>query len=105
MTSLGFENYGEALKIYLARYREVSRLSIHIPNSNIVLLSKLTSAKNLVARGEHQKPSASGSATGPNSTTSPSYEGGNHGGVLTNPMDPAVEAGTEFAYAHPEGSY
>jgi hypothetical protein len=24
MTSLGFENYGEALKIYLARYREVS---------------------------------------------------------------------------------
>jgi hypothetical protein len=23
MTSLGFENYGEALKIYLARYREV----------------------------------------------------------------------------------
>lgn len=27
MTSLGFENYGEALKIYLARYREVT---IHI---------------------------------------------------------------------------
>jgi len=26
MTSLGFENYGEALKIYLARYREVSFL-------------------------------------------------------------------------------
>jgi hypothetical protein len=26
MTSLGFENYGEALKIYLARYREVSYL-------------------------------------------------------------------------------
>lgn len=26
MTSLGFENYGEALKIYLGRYREVSRL-------------------------------------------------------------------------------
>lgn len=25
MTSLGFENYGEALKIYLARYREVRR--------------------------------------------------------------------------------
>jgi nuclear transcription Y subunit beta len=24
MTSLGFENYSEALKIYLARYREVS---------------------------------------------------------------------------------
>ncbi|KAI6806919.1 Nuclear transcription factor Y subunit [Hortaea werneckii] len=40
MTSLGFENYGEALKIYLARYRE-----------------------NLVARGE-QKPIA-GSSAGP----------------------------------------
>lgn len=26
MTSLGFENYSEALKIYLAKYREVSRL-------------------------------------------------------------------------------
>lgn len=24
MTSLGFENYAEALKIYLAKYREVS---------------------------------------------------------------------------------
>ena len=24
MTSLGFENYSEALKIYLSRYREVS---------------------------------------------------------------------------------
>ena len=34
MTSLGFENYGEALKIYLARYREVSYLkhiTIYIP--------------------------------------------------------------------------
>jgi len=39
MTSLGFENYGEALKIYLARYRE-----------------------NLVARGEHQKPAMGGGA-------------------------------------------
>jgi hypothetical protein len=28
MTSLGFENYAEALKIYLARYREVS-LSVY----------------------------------------------------------------------------
>jgi len=27
MTSLGFENYAEALKIYLARYREVSLVS------------------------------------------------------------------------------
>ena len=30
MTSLGFENYGEALKIYLARYREVCSETYHI---------------------------------------------------------------------------
>lgn len=29
MTSLGFENYSEALKIYLSRYREVSYLQPH----------------------------------------------------------------------------
>lgn len=28
MTSLGFENYAEALKIYLSKYREVSVRSI-----------------------------------------------------------------------------
>lgn len=27
MTSLGFENYAEALKIYLSKYREVSTVS------------------------------------------------------------------------------
>jgi hypothetical protein len=26
MTSLGFENYAEALKIYLSKYREVSAI-------------------------------------------------------------------------------
>jgi nuclear transcription Y subunit beta len=33
MTSLGFENYSEALKIYLSRYREVSLtlLSLSVP--------------------------------------------------------------------------
>lgn len=31
MTSLGFENYGEALKIYLARYREVCLRSYLLP--------------------------------------------------------------------------
>jgi hypothetical protein len=31
MTSLGFENYAEALKIYLAKYREVSTLC-HTPS-------------------------------------------------------------------------
>jgi nuclear transcription Y subunit beta len=31
MTSLGFENYSEALKIYLARYREASFLHPPLP--------------------------------------------------------------------------
>jgi hypothetical protein len=32
MTSLGFENYAEALKIYLARYREASFLRPLVPS-------------------------------------------------------------------------
>ncbi len=32
MTSLGFENYSEALKIYLSRYREVSYQPFHSPS-------------------------------------------------------------------------
>jgi nuclear transcription Y subunit beta len=31
MTSLGFENYSEALKIYLSRYREVSLTPSSLP--------------------------------------------------------------------------
>jgi hypothetical protein len=31
MTSLGFENYAEALKIYLSKYREVSLVSPSLP--------------------------------------------------------------------------
>lgn len=80
MTSLGFENYGEALKIYLARYRE-----------------------NLVARGE-QKP-ATGSGAGI-ATTSPSYDTTNHA-VLSNPLDPTGDGPPDFNYtgAHMPGEY
>ena len=31
MTSLGFENYAEALKIYLSKYREVSSSFLCLP--------------------------------------------------------------------------
>jgi nuclear transcription Y subunit beta len=34
MTSLGFENYAEALKIYLSKYREVSTVFSLSPLSN-----------------------------------------------------------------------
>lgn len=49
MTSLGFENYAEALKIYLTRYREVS---YHTPfpkrASPIHLLCCLNLAKTFI---------------------------------------------------------
>jgi hypothetical protein len=40
MTSLGFENYAEALKIYLARYREVSMRPPSRRTKAVPLLSK-----------------------------------------------------------------
>lgn len=94
MTSLGFENYGEALKIYLARYREVCL------NRRIRLLRYLffyaqlliLTLKNLVARGEHQRPP---SGAGGEGTSGPEgYD--NTQAVLGNPMDPSSQA-TDFA--------
>jgi len=80
MASLGFENYGEALKIYLARYRE-----------------------NLVARGEQQRPGTTGggagAGSGPNAATSPSYDSVPHHNVLSTSLDPAAESTTEFGYS------
>jgi len=73
MTSLGFENYGEALKIYLARYRE-----------------------NLTVRTD-QPTKPGGPAGGSNSTTSPYNETPSHG-VLANPADQPTDGATDFAY-------
>ncbi|CAD0113054.1 unnamed protein product, partial [Aureobasidium uvarum] len=85
MTSLGFENYAEALKIYLARYRET-----------------------LVARGEHQRPMTGGSTTlnsaGGAQETSP-FEGSNNGGaVLSSAMEPNESSSNEFAYGVGQGA-
>ncbi|KAH0351105.1 histone-fold-containing protein, partial [Aureobasidium melanogenum] len=85
MTSLGFENYAEALKIYLARYRET-----------------------LVARGEHQRPMTSGGTTlgpaGGAQETSP-FEGSNNGGtVLGNAMEPTEGSGNDYAYGVGQGA-
>lgn len=42
MTSLGFENYAEALKIYLSKYREVSHFTIaRWPNSHSPILDSI----------------------------------------------------------------
>ena len=40
MTSLGFENYGEALKIYLARYREVSTRIIVFHRCHVLIFDE-----------------------------------------------------------------
>ncbi|WPH01575.1 Hypothetical protein R9X50_00442300 [Acrodontium crateriforme] len=80
MTSLGFENYGEALKIYLARYRE-----------------------NLVARGESQKPAG---ASG-NSNVAVGDAGYESTTVPNNTMEAGADGATDFAYAvgHGNGEY
>jgi len=70
MTSLGFENYSEALKIYLSRYRET-----------------------LVARGD-QKPATSGASAPP--TTSPPYD--STSGMIAPTMESA-ESTTDFNYS------
>ncbi|KAK5172121.1 transcriptional activator hap3 [Saxophila tyrrhenica] len=79
MTSLGFENYGEALKIYLARYRE-----------------------NLVARGE-QRPG--GASTGGNAANPSGYDSGINN-PLAHAMDPSVGGTADFAYTYePPGDH
>lgn len=51
--------------------------------------------QNLVARGEHQKPAGAGGPV----TSAEGFDPSNHH-VLSNPMDPSVEAGNDF-YGHP----
>lgn len=88
MTSLGFENYAEALKIYLSKYREVgsphpfretSALQASLLQHIIAAFSgrTLTVSKTQSTRGENQqqqRPSSGGfGATGATSnTTAPS---------------------------------
>ena len=43
MTSLGFENYGEALKIYLTRYRQVCYMAEPPPSTRAATLLPLPS--------------------------------------------------------------
>lgn len=76
MTSLGFENYGEALKIYLARYRE-----------------------NLVAKGGDK---ASGGATGAVHDASATFDNTNNG--LGGPLE-GGDSSTDFAYGTATGQY
>jgi hypothetical protein len=46
MTSLGFENYAEALKIYLSKYREVSFVWPPSPISFVTLTKQISEQLN-----------------------------------------------------------
>jgi len=65
MTSTGFENYAEALKIYLAKYREVSCVCSppHGRSNHLLYTSVRTSSSALICesqsqsqRGDNQQP-------------------------------------------------
>ena len=85
MTSLGFENYAEALKIYLSKYREVRPEILATP-------CLLTRAKTQSARGENQQQQSANRPTSSGGSAS-GYVGGpvggsNAGGSGTAPSGP-----------------
>ncbi|KAJ9646606.1 hypothetical protein H2199_002655 [Coniosporium tulheliwenetii] len=89
MTSLGFENYAEALKIYLARYRETL-----IANQN-------RPVSGYTASGAAATSAGAVSDTGSNAASSSAHnqpEGANHN-LLSTDMDPSEMDTTTFGYA------
>lgn len=100
MTSLGFENYAEALKIYLAKYREVSYAlptcllrrgcSSEPPScSGSVLCSEvLTSSKTQSTRIDNQPRPGSGYGAPPQGGGS----GGSGGSGASAPSQPSSSA-------------
>ncbi|KAL5395775.1 hypothetical protein PMIN06_012960 [Paraphaeosphaeria minitans] len=81
MTSLGFENYSEALKIYLSRYRETL-----LANQN-----KPVAATQFIAAG----PTAGGN---------PGPEGAQHPNVLSADAEMGDNDNTAFGYAVHNGN-
>ncbi|PIG87358.1 CCAAT-binding factor complex subunit HapC [Aspergillus flavus] len=65
MTSLGFENYAEALKIYLSKYREVRPVQRSEFPALPPAVGSVLGQDTQSARGEHQnRPTSSGYASG-----------------------------------------
>ncbi|KAL1603960.1 transcriptional activator hap3 [Paraconiothyrium brasiliense] len=93
MTSLGFENYSEALKIYLSRYRE-TRSELFID----WWLETLLANQNKPA-GANQF-NAAGSAAGGN----PGPENAQHQNVLSGDTEMADNDGTAFGYTVHNGN-
>ena len=62
MSSLGFENYAEALKIYLSKYREVGPLNNYSPISEYFVLIPNSSPSPTAARTNRTGPAARATA-------------------------------------------
>jgi nuclear transcription Y subunit beta len=90
MTSLGFENYAEALKIYLSKYREVSLVSLFsfvslTGKSNLNIETDWDETQS--TRGENQnRPTSSGgyAAAGGNAQGNTAAGAGYPGGQSDN---------------------
>lgn len=103
MTSLGFENYAEALKIYLSKYREVSleqRLFsfLSLFKNQHILTGILSQTQS--ARGENQRPSSSGygAAAGRPGTSGGFADPGNSSTVMNPTLDPSDQDTTGYGY-------
>lgn len=98
MTSLGFENYSEALKIYLSKYREVgSHLSFHQVRvrqaaqgaNDYLQQSQSNRSENQQGRpGSQGGYGAQGGAAGPSNSGSSTFQTGDLPGPGTDGAEP-----------------
>lgn len=111
MTSLGFENYAEALKIYLSKYREV-RLVQQIQAIAVRLYTDFFQTQS--ARGENQnRPPSSGYGAGGamggavsapqagRSAAAPmgAFPDADHANSILNPgLDPSEQDASAYGY-------
>lgn len=97
MTSLGFENYAEALKIYLTKYREVREtqrpFTLATSLQNILLTSRVQSQSQRTDNGQGRPSSqgygAPGGAAGGANAAAPGFPTGELGG---QPGDAGADA-------------
>ncbi|KAF2730181.1 nuclear transcription factor Y subunit B-10 [Polyplosphaeria fusca] len=89
MTSLGFENYAEALKIYLSRYRET-----------------LLANQNKPPTGGFNAGGTSGANAGSNTAGGGAFQGENpqHNNVLSGDTEMGENDGTTFGYTVHNGN-
>ncbi|KKZ60086.1 hypothetical protein GX50_01283 [[Emmonsia] crescens] len=92
MTSLGFENYSEALKIYLSKYRETQ--SSRGENQNRPPSSEYGSGGPVGGTGSGA-PGGAGNATGSGFAVPPE----NSNNILSSNLDPNEQAGATYGYS------